>query len=359
MPWTGTHRAFVAENFITNGESVTATLRNFRTHFHLSRHDPVPDRKSILLWVKNFRDTGSALKRKPFGRPRSVRTPENIQIVRESVMRSPRRSAHKHSAALSLSLRSVRRILHLDLKFHPYKLMVVQELLDRDHEIRVTCCQDILEHVPANAALITSDEAHFHLSGYVNKQNFRYWSESNPRSLHEEPLHSERVTVWCAVANFGVWGPYFFEEEEKVVSVTSSRSVQMLQNFLKPKLQDLDDNSTVWFQQDGATAHTAKNSMDVLRDLFPSHLISLRGDIGWPARSPDLFPWDYFLWGHFKAEVYKLRPTTIDELKAAIRQKVNEIPRKMTQRVIENFRNRLNQCIAVQGRHLEDVIFKS
>ena len=123
--------------------------------------------------------------------------------------------------------------------------MVVQELLDRDHEIRVACCQDILEHVPANPVLITSDEAHFHLSSYVNKQNFRYWSGSNPRSLHEKPLHSERVTVWCAVANSGVWGPYFFEKEEKVVSVTSSRYVQMLQNFLKPKLQDLDDNSTV------------------------------------------------------------------------------------------------------------------
>ena len=36
MPWTGIHRAFVLENFITNGKSVTATLRNFRTHFHLS-----------------------------------------------------------------------------------------------------------------------------------------------------------------------------------------------------------------------------------------------------------------------------------------------------------------------------------
>ena len=167
------------------------------------------------------------------------------------------------------------------------------------------------------------------------------------------------MTVWCAVANFGVWGSYFFEEEEKVASVTSSRYVQMLQNFLKSKLQDLDDNSTVWFQQDGATAHTAKSSMDVLRDFFPSHLISLRGDIGLPTRSPGLSPCDYFLWGHLKADVYKLRPTTIDELKAAIRQKVNEILQEMTQRVMENFRNRLNQCIAVQGRYLEDVIFKS
>ena len=92
--------------------------------------------------------------------------------------------------------------------------------------------------------------------------------------------------------------------------------------------------------------------MDVLQDLFPSHLISLR-----PARSPNFSLCDYFLWGHLKAEVYKLRPTTIDELKAAIRQKVNEISQEITQRVMEIFRNRLHQCIAVQGRHLEDVIF--
>jgi hypothetical protein len=25
-----------------------------------------------------------------------------------------------------------------------------------------------------------SEEAHFYLSGFVNKQNFRYWSQANP-----------------------------------------------------------------------------------------------------------------------------------------------------------------------------------
>ena len=106
------------------------------------------------------------------------------------------------------------------------------------------------------------------------------------------------------------------------------------------------------------TAHTAKKSMDVLRGLFPAHLISLRGDIGWPARSPDLSPCDYFLWGYVKSEVFKDRPTTIDGLKAAICKTINEIPQEMTQRAMENFRIRLQRCIAVQGGHLEDVIFK-
>ena len=69
---TGKHLAFIVKSFLTNGESVTATLRNFRNHFQMSRNDPVPDRKTLLHWVKNFRTTGSSLKQKLPGRPRSV-----------------------------------------------------------------------------------------------------------------------------------------------------------------------------------------------------------------------------------------------------------------------------------------------
>ena len=84
-------------------------------------------------------------------------------------------------------------------------------------------------------------------------------------------------------------------EEDKGVSIDSARYVLMQQNFLKPKLQDLGENTTVWFQKDGATNHTAKKSSDVWWGLFPVHLNSLYGDIGWPARSLDLSPCDYFL----------------------------------------------------------------
>jgi hypothetical protein len=55
------------------------------------------------------------------------------------------------------------------------------------------------------------------------------------------------------------------------------------------------DLENVWFQQDGATAHTARISLGVLQQMFPGRLVSLRGDIGWPARSPDLSMCDFFL----------------------------------------------------------------
>jgi len=179
----------------------------------------------------------------------------------------------------------------------------------------------------------------------------------NPRELDECPLHSPRVTVWCAMVEFGVWGPHFFEEEGVTVTVTSDRYCDTLQNFLWPKLDELEDDG--WFQQDGATAHPSSRSLSILREIFPGHLISLCGDIGWPARSPDLNPCDFFLWGHIKAKVYVRRPGTIEQLKEAIRLEVAAIPPAMTRKAMDNFRERLQQSVINNGCHLSDVIFKS
>ncbi|GFX18642.1 uncharacterized protein TNCV_3311031 [Trichonephila clavipes] len=47
--------------------------------------------------------------------------------------------------------------------------------------------------------ILLSDEAHFWLNDYVNKQNCRIWSEANPQTYVETPLHPEKLTVWCAL----------------------------------------------------------------------------------------------------------------------------------------------------------------
>ncbi|GFW81580.1 integrase catalytic domain-containing protein [Trichonephila clavipes] len=52
--------------------------------------------------------------------------------------------------------------------------------------------------------LYLSDEAHFWLKGYVNKQNCRIWSEANPQVYVETPLHPEKLTVWCALWAGGI-----------------------------------------------------------------------------------------------------------------------------------------------------------
>ncbi|GFS47921.1 hypothetical protein TNCV_3598921 [Trichonephila clavipes] len=59
---------------------------------------------------------------------------------------------------------------------------------------------------PTNVRMLSpdSDEAHFWLNGYVNKQNCRIWSEANPQVYVETPLHPEKLTVWCALWAGGI-----------------------------------------------------------------------------------------------------------------------------------------------------------
>ncbi|GFW48510.1 hypothetical protein TNCV_1110691 [Trichonephila clavipes] len=52
--------------------------------------------------------------------------------------------------------------------------------------------------------ILFSDEAHFWLNGYVNKQNCRIWSEANPQVYVETPLRPEKLTVWCALWAGGI-----------------------------------------------------------------------------------------------------------------------------------------------------------
>lgn len=86
-----------------------------------------------------------------------------------------------------------------------------------------------------------------------------------------------------AFLNFSVIGPYFFEENGKNVTINRNRYCAILRDFPQPKLGKLFiDLENVWIQQDGATAHTARQSMALEREMFPEHVISLSGDIGWP-----------------------------------------------------------------------------
>ena len=130
----------------------------------------------------------------------------------------------------------------------------------------------------------------------------------------------------------------------------------MLSSFLRPQLHQFGQ-SEVWFQQDGATAHTSKLSMEVVTQMFPSHLICIQSDTWWPACSLDLATCDFFLWGYLKAKVYTHKPKTLDELKDAIRFVIAAIPPAMVEKIMLNFGEKFHKCTENDGKHLDDILF--
>ena len=72
----------------------------------------------------------------------------------------------------------------------------------------------------------------------------------------------------------------------------------------------------------------------------------------WPARSPDLTPPDFFLWGVLKDDVYSKNPRTIPELKDIIRQKCLRIDIELCEKACQSVIARMRECIQV-GEVLE------
>ena len=79
----------------------------------------------------------------------------------------------------------------------------------------------------------------------------------------------------------------------------------------------------------------------------------------WPARSPDLSPYDVFLWGYLKEKVFKYRPRSLEGFKERTQQEIDSIPPELTRRVMKSFRERLQQCVANDSCLMSDLIFKT
>ncbi|GFY28078.1 putative DD41D transposase [Trichonephila clavipes] len=196
------------------------------------------------------------------------------------------------------------------------------------------------------------------LNGCVNKQNCRIWNEANPQVYVETPLHLEKLTVWCALWAGGIIGPYFFKNDEgHNVTVNGDWYRAMITNFFIPELNN-HDVQELWFQQDGATCHTARATIDLLKDTFGDRLISRFGPVNWPPRSCDVTLLDYFLWGYVKSLVYADKPQTLDYLEDNIRRVIADIRPQMLEKVIENWTSRLDYIRSSHGSPMPEIIFK-
>ncbi|GFV30560.1 DUF4817 domain-containing protein [Trichonephila clavipes] len=110
----------------------------------------------------------------------------------------------------------------------------------------------------------------------------------------------------------------------------------MITNFFIPELNN-HDVQELWFQQDGATCHTARATIDLLKDTSGDRLISRFVPVDWPPRSCDLTPLDYFLWSYVKSLVYADKPQTLDHLEDNIRRVIADMRPQMLEKVIENW----------------------
>ncbi|GFW24461.1 putative DD41D transposase [Trichonephila clavipes] len=181
--------------------------------------------------------------------------------------------------------------------------------------------------------------------------------KENSISVEERQGSQENKLMGGWVSTDGLVESFFKNDEGHNVTVNGDRYRAMITNFFIPELNN-HDVQELWFQQDGATCHTAHATIDLLKDTFGDRLISRFGPVNWPPRSCDLTPLDYFLWGYVKSLLYADKPQTLDHLKDNIRRVIAEIRPQMLQKVIENWTSRLDYIRASRGSPMPEIILK-
>jgi hypothetical protein len=323
-----------------------------------NRHHP--NRATFVAVDRRLRETGTLqVRREGGGARRRVRTVAFEEEVLQRFEDNPSQSTRAIARIMRVPHMRVWEVLHDNL-MRPYHRQKVQPLLPNDFGPRVQFCQWYIQRHNDDphfrSCILFTDEASFTRDGILNFRNTHNWSYENPHAILPRG-HQQRfsVNVWAGIIADRLIGPYMLPPR-----LTGNIYLTFLQEVLPDLLDDvpLAVMQRIMFQHDGAPAHFSRDVRQHLDQTYPDAWIGRGGSINWPARSPDLTPLDYFLWGHIKSLVYETPVDTEEDLVARIADacgRVQEMP-AIFEHIRDSMVRRCEACIRVNGRNFEQLL---
>lgn len=331
--------------------------RLYCEHFPDRQH---PNFKTFTAVHNRLRETGTfKFNMADTGRDRLVRDVQLEEDVLQMFERNPSTSTRVVGRELGCGKSTVWRILNGE-GLYPFKLQKVQALKPADYPRRVDFSRwflhmDIQDQMFLEKVLFT-DEASFSREGIFNSRTSHVWAEDNPHATFIRGYQEKfSVNVWAGIIGDHLIGPYILPNR-----LNAPVYLVFLRDILPELLENvpLHIRQDMWFQHDGAPAHFGNAVRDHLNVTFERRWVGRGGPVHWPARSPDLTPLDYFLWGHMKQLVYRTPVESeidlvgrITEAAARIQEDVN-----VFEQVRQSFVQRCRLCNRVQGRHFEQLL---
>ena len=153
--------------------------------FRAKNAKDLPTDKTICVWYKQFTETGCLCKQKSSGCP--ITTEDDNERVQASFLHGLKKSTGTEAEEPSTSKTTVWRVLRTRLVFKPYRIQMVQQLLDEDHRCQLDFCLQLQDLMDSDDHFLEkgqfSDEATSHVSGVVNHHSVRIWGFENPHSM--------------------------------------------------------------------------------------------------------------------------------------------------------------------------------
>ena len=310
--------------------------------------------------IKKIDTTGTTKRRVGSGRKRTVRTVENINNVEGLVLSQDdkpqtHRTQRQIARELSISQSSVNCIVKRDLRLKCLKKSRAQELTESNMQARLDRSRLLLRRYPAGMVnfIWFTDEKIFTVAAPSNNQNDRFYAAVGTRKreiaasrlLRTRPTDSQSVMVSVGVSALGRTAIHFVEPGVKV-NGQYYRDVLLMQKLL-PDIRSLSDFYI--FQQDGAPAHRARETVELLHNETPDFIPPTL----WPPNSPDLNPVDYKIWSVMQERVYRTKVRDIEDLRQRIVDVWDGLDQDIIDASVNQWRARLRACVAANGGQFE------
>jgi transposase len=313
---------------------------------------------SVNRLFRKITITGSVERTK---RIRPSRNNESIQVVEQLVLSqedrpSTHRTVRQIARETGITKSTVHNIVRRDLGFKCLKKKRAQELTEANKLSRFVRAKQLLRHYPQHQVefIWFTDEKVFTVASPINPQNDRLYvpagmrkkTVSADRLLHTRPTFSKSLMVSVGVSSLGCTELIFVEPGVKI-NGAHYRDVLLAQHLL-PAIRELSGDYFI-FQQDGAPAHRAYETVEFLRRETPDFISPAL----WPPNSPDLNPVDYKVWGVLQDRVYRTRIRDVQHLRERLVEEWSHFDQRIFDDAVKQWHQRLAACVRASGGHFE------
>ena len=351
-PFSKEDQIWIIQNSASN--TPTQLRRMFIRHKNMLSHHLAPSRTAFSRLVHRFQSTGGVTGVNN-GQTPFVATPENVDKVRSFFEENPTEGISSAVRKLKISFGTIWFILRRHLRWRPYKFKKVNKLTPANEEARRSFCRWILANeVNFEQKIIFSDEKMFQLNPAPHRQNDHIWAPFDPDVEVECKVQGpKKVMCWAGMVGDSILKLRWWDEDQRPRTMTGASYLAMVRDEVWPEVRGRASQRGFWWQQDGASVHCTDDNLAFLEQRFRGRVISRRGEHPWPPYSPDLSPLDYYFWGYANAEVFRRKPTTIEQLKAIVEEVAANLSGEVLRAVMSNFRKRCEICLQMEGGHFE------
>jgi len=276
--------------------------------------DAAPSRATIFRWFAEFKDKdtvssgegGPASDGDHVARsPRTSRTPEMIEAVKEKINEDCRLSVRELATTLNLTKSTVHRVLTEDLNLRNVCSVWVPHQLNEDNKRnRVNCAKQLRRLFFAEGMesfcnkLAVQDETWFHLEAESTKQKNRCWlQDGQPRpQVVRRTISAKKVMLLVAFTPSKRFSISAVRPGENVNSESIIAFVRHTGNLWRClRSQPIHLNDVLW-QWDNARPHASRRVKDFLQSRNITTVFQ-------SPYSPDLNLCDRFFFKWMKADL--------------------------------------------------------